>query len=289
MAYGQGDQFQTFLQLIYQAPLLTAEEETQLALRYREAGDITAAHTLVTSHMRLVVKTAREYKGYGLPMADVIQEGILGLMQAVKRYHPERGARLATYALWWIRAAIHEFILNTWSMVKIGTTQLKRRLFFKLRQNKSNLSPLSLEEANELAEKLGADTQTILEMDGRMSGKDDSLNRQMLDQGGEILNLIPDHRPNQEMRYLALEKNRLLVRLVAQGLQKLDPRERYIIENRLMTDAPKTLETLGEEMSVTRERIRQLEKRALEKLRTFFQSTPEGREMIPASILSGQV
>ncbi|MBF0153286.1 MAG: RNA polymerase factor sigma-32 [Magnetococcales bacterium] len=276
-----GSGFQDFLNRVHQAPFLTAEEEMDLAMRYRQSGDVDAAHQLVWSHLRLVVKTAREYMGYRIQLSELVQEGSLGLMHAVKRFDPQRGARLATYALWWIRAAIHEYILRAWSMVKVATTQIKRRLFFKLRQAKEGFAPLALDEAEELASRFHTDAATILEMDGRLAGGDESLNRPLLDDAsGEVQDLIPDLRPGQESVALAKEKRHILANMIQQGLERLDKRERQVIEERIMADQPATLEELGDKLSVSRERVRQLEVRAMKKLREFFTSAPEGVRLV---------
>ncbi|MEO5371998.1 MAG: RNA polymerase factor sigma-32 [Magnetococcus sp. DMHC-1] len=277
-----GSGFQNFLHRVHQAPVLTLEEETDLSERYRRQGDLDAAHQLVWSHLRLVVKTAREYLGYRLQLSELVQEGTLGLMHAVKRFDPHRGARLATYALWWIRAAIHEYILRAWSMVKIATTQVKRRLFFKLRQAKEGSAPLTREEAEELADRFQTDTSTILEMDSRLlGGGDESLNRPVLEGGhGEVQDLLPDLRPNQESVALAKEKQKILASMIQQALDRLDIRERQVVAERIMSDHPATLEELGEKLSISRERVRQLETRAMKKLREFFASAPEGVRLV---------
>lgn len=271
-----GHEFQRFLNAVRQAPMLSAEEERDLAQRFRTREELDAAHRLVFSHLRLVLKIAREYLGYRLPLPDLVQEGTLGLMQAVKRFDPDRGARLATYASWWIRASIHEFILRSWSLVKVATTQLKRRLFFKLRQAKEGLSPLTHDEATELATRLGADTATVLEMDGRLSGADASLNQSVLEDAGELLDRVPDHRPNQEQRLLGAEKARVLGTWLKEGLEELDPRERVIIEERFIADRAVTLEELGQRFGVSRERVRQLEQRALGKMRQMLDARHGG-------------
>ncbi|MEO5378632.1 MAG: RNA polymerase factor sigma-32 [Magnetococcus sp. DMHC-6] len=268
-----------FLQQALHAPILTAEEELQLAARLRDHNDVKAAHKLVASHLRLVFKIARDYQGYHLNLQDLIQEGTIGLMHAVKRFDPERGVRLSTYAVWWIRAAIHEFILNSWRMVKIATTQIKRQLFFKLRQSKSSLAPLTSEEADELALKFGTNRKNILEMDSRMNGFDSSLNQELVEDGGDLIHQIPDDRPNQEVAAISMQQQRLGTTLIRQGMQTLDPRERQVITERYLLPQPKTLEAIGTTLAVSRERVRQLEKRALEKMRLFFLQSPEGREL----------
>lgn len=274
--------FQDFLFRIHQAPMLSAEEEHELAVRYKRQQDVEAAHRLVFSHMRLVVKIAREYQGYRLGLPDLVQEGAIGLMRAVKRFDPYRGVRLATYAMWWIRATLHDFILQAWSMVKIGTTQIKRRLFFKLRQAKEDMAFLTYDEAVELAERFGTDPETILEMDSRLSQLDLSLNQPAVEGGGELLELTPDQRPGPEDQALAREHTVVLHTLLQQALAELDPREREIVRQRHMAETPVTLEALGETLGISRERVRQLEKRAMGKLRAFMATTPHARELTAA-------
>ncbi|MBF0371360.1 MAG: RNA polymerase factor sigma-32 [Magnetococcales bacterium] len=275
-----GSGFQKFLQQAMQAPILSAEEEYQLATRFQENDDREAAHKLVHSYLRLVLKISREYLNYRLNLPDLVQEGTVGLMHAVKKFDPKRGNRLATYAIWWIRAAIHDFILRSWRMVKIATTQLKRQLFFKLRQAKASLSPLNWDEAEELAQKFGTDPETILEVDGRMSGDDTSLNQPVLDDAGEMQDLIADQRPNQEYELLTSQQKELMGSLIQQGLDRLNPREQAIICERFLAEKPATLDVLAQRFSVSRERIRQIEKRSLEKLKAFFQTVPEARELV---------
>lgn len=280
VAFDNSSGFQKFLQQAMEAPILTAEEEFQLATRYREHDDVDAAHRLVHSYLRLVLKTAREYLNYQISLLDLVQEGTVGLMHAVKKFDPNRGARLATYAIWWIRATIHDFILRSWRMVKIATTQLKRKLFFKLRQSKASSELLSYEEAKELAEKFGTDAQTILEVDGRMAGGDVSLNQPVLDDTGEMIHLLEDQRPNQEYELLSTQQKELLSSLIEKGLARLNDREQIIVAERLLAEKAVTLEALSKRFSVSRERVRQIEKRALEKLREFFQSTPEAQDLV---------
>ncbi len=274
------DGFQRFVQQALEAPVLSADEELTLANRFKAQNDLEAAHKLVHSYLRLVLKTAREYRNYHLSLPDLVQEGTVGLMHAVKQFDPQRGNRLATYAIWWIRAAIHDFILRSWRMVKIATTQVKRQLFFKLRQTKASAAPLNRAEAEELARKFGTRVETILEVDARMVGADESLNQPLLEEGdGEWLEQIPDHRPNQEGALISRERQQWLNRLTQGGLATLSEREQQIVVARYLTENPQTLETLAQTLAISRERVRQLEKRALEKLRTFFMATPAGQEL----------
>ncbi|MBF0628415.1 MAG: RNA polymerase factor sigma-32 [Magnetococcales bacterium] len=269
----QGDLVR-YLGEINQFPILTPEEEFQLAVRYYEHADLQAAHRLVSSYLRYVVKIAKEYANYGLRLMDLVQEGSLGLMQAVKKFNPYKGFRLATYAIWWIRASIQEFILRSWSLVKIGTTAMQRKLFFSLRRHKSSIERLDRDEAMLLGQKLGAKTQEILDMDGRLVNRDDSLNRCVLEDGEELQNLIPDKRNNQEVALLATETANLNRRAAIDALRVLNDRERAIIAWRILDDTPLTLEEIGRKLGVSRERIRQLEQRALAKMRQALLPLP---------------
>ncbi|NGZ05212.1 MAG: sigma-70 family RNA polymerase sigma factor [Magnetococcales bacterium] len=277
-----GAGFRQFVQHAFQAPILTADEEFELASRYQQHNDLDAAHQLVHAYLRLVLKIAREYGNYHLHLPDLVQEGTVGLMHAVKKFNPTLGNRLASYAVWWIRAAIHEFILNSWRMVKIATTQLKRQLFFKLRQAKDSPLPLNWDEAQELAKKFGTDAATILEVDGRMSGGDASLNQSILDEDGEIIDLIPDQRPDQEHAVMVQEQDQRLRSMIRQGMSQLNPREQLIITHRFLTEKPTTLDALATALKISRERVRQIEKRALEKLKAFFVTIPDSRDLVIA-------
>jgi RNA polymerase sigma-32 factor len=256
-----------YLEKINTSPLLSQEEEFALAVRFRENQDLEAAHRLVSSYLRYVVKIAKEYQYYGMRVMDLIQEGSLGLMQAVKKFDPYKGFRLSTYAMWWIRSAIQEFILRSWSLVKIGTTTAQRKLFFKLRQSKKHIDQLDDVEAETIGNKLGVTTREVLEMDGRMSGRDDSLNRPAIEDGDEIQDMLPDHRANQERLLLESEQERIKRESVAKALASLKEREKSIITWRLLTEPPLTLEVIGEKLGISRERVRQLEKKSLEQMK----------------------
>ncbi|MBF0446621.1 MAG: RNA polymerase factor sigma-32 [Magnetococcales bacterium] len=272
--------FGKFVRQALQAPMLSPEQEYELAVRFQKKKDLEAAHRLVFSYLRYVLKIANEYRNYQLNFSDLVQEGTLGLMQAVKKFDPDRGNRLSTYAVWWIRASIHDFILRSWRMVKIATTQLKRQLFFKLRQEKKSMAPLQLEEAEELAEKFGTNAETILEFDSRMGGADTSLNQPVLDGSGEMINLIVDQRPNQELEMADQQQQMMMNRLIGVGMKNLTSREQLIISARFLSDNQETLDSLGEKLSVSRERVRQIEKAALEKLKRFFQNSQVGRDLV---------
>lgn len=269
-----------FWQQATQAPILSSEEEYSLAKRFREHDDLDAAHQLVHAYLRLVLKTAREYQNYRLNLADLVQEGTVGLMHAVQKFDPDRGNRLSTYAIWWIRAAIHDYILRSWRMVRIATTQIKRQLFFKLRQARSTLGPLNHEEAEELAVKFQTDVSTILDVDQRMAGADTSLNQPIHEGSADMIDLIADTRPDQEHRMLSDQQDEMRIALVQQGLESLSERERRIVTQRHFAEKQETLESLAQQYSISRERVRQIENRAVEKLRAFFLSVPESKELV---------
>ncbi len=261
-----------YLREIRQFPMLEGSEEFILAKRWREHGDTEAAHRLVTSHLRLVAKIAMGYRGYGLPVSELISEGNVGLMQAVKRFDPDRGFRLATYAMWWIRASIQEYVLHSWSLVKLGTTAAQKKLFFNLRKAKRQIKAiedgdLSPDQVRNLSEALGVTEQEVVDMNRRLSGPDRSLNAPLKDEaGGEWQDWLVDPRDDQET--VSLESDELEHRraLLAAAMGGLSARERRVIEARQLVDEPATLETLSAEFGVSRERVRQIEARALQKL-----------------------
>ncbi|ABK44823.1 RNA polymerase, sigma 32 subunit, RpoH [Magnetococcus marinus MC-1] len=282
--YKGENQLAGYMQQVDSYPMLSAEEEFELAVRYREQNDLEAAHKLVTSYLRYVASIAKEYQGYyGIKFMDLVQEGSVGLMQAVKRFDPHKGFRLATYAMWWIKASIQEFVLHHWSLVKIGTTAAQRKLFFNLRKSKDTLERLDATQAEEMGQRFGVSGEAVLEMDARLSGPDDSLNRCLVEGGEEIQNMLADSAPNQEMRLLASESERLQQQMIKQALSFLSEREQMIVRARIMCAEPVTLEVLGERLGVSRERIRQLETRALKKLRAFFEADGASLEdLMPA-------
>ena len=266
-----------YLAEIRKFPMLEPQEEYMLAKRWREHEDPQAAQKLITSHLRLVARVAMGYRGYGLPIGEIVSEGNVGLMQAVKRFEPERGFRLATYALWWIRASIQEYILRSWSLVKIGTTASQKKLFFNLRKAKSRISAyeegdLKPENVAAIAKSLGVSEQDVIDMNRRMSG-DASLNASVREEGeGEWQDWLVDESLDQE--YLLADREEADNRLVAlrQALDVLNPRERRIFEARRLSDDPITLEALSEEFGVSRERVRQIEVRAFEKVQAAVQA-----------------
>ena len=260
-----------YMNEIRRFPVLTPDEEFMMAKRYQEYADPQAAHRLVTSHLRLVAKVAMGYRGYGLPIGDVVSEGNIGLMQAVKRFDPDKGFRLATYAIWWIKASIQEYVLRSWSLVKMGTTANQKKLFFNLRKAKSKISALGEgdlrpDQVAIIATKLGVETSEVIEMNRRLGG-DSSLNVTMRDDGvAEWQDMLVDDTDNQEAMMVRSEESGNRHQALGQALSLLNVRERRIFEARRLLDAPLTLEALSEEFGVSRERIRQIEARAFEKV-----------------------
>lgn len=261
-----------YLDEIRRFPMLEPHEEYMLAKRWREHGDRVSAHKLVTSHLRLVAKIAMGYRGYGLPIAEVISEGNVGLMQAVKRFEPEKGFRLATYAMWWIKAAIQEYILRSWSLVKMGTTANQKKLFFNLRKAKSRISALDEgdmrpDQVKLIAKRLGVTEQDVIDMNRRLSG-DASLNAPIREDGdsGEWQDWLMDERDSQETTLAASEEMDNRRAALSDALEVLNDRERRIFQARRLADEPVTLEDLAVEFGVSRERVRQIEVRAFEKV-----------------------
>ena len=263
-----------YLSRIRSFPMLEKDEEYMLAKSWSERDDVEAAHKLVTSHLRLVAKIAMGYRGYGLPLSDLISEGNIGMMHAVKKFDPERGFRLATYAMWWIKASIQEYILRSWSLVKIGTTAAQKKLFFNLRRLKGKIDAidggeLKPEQVTYIADTLEVAETEVISMNQRMSGGDKSLNTPMasdIDGGGEWQDWIEDDRENQEVEFAEKEEFEAQYSVMREALESLNPREQRIIHARRLTEPALTLEDLSEEFNVSRERIRQIEVRAFEKL-----------------------
>jgi RNA polymerase sigma-32 factor len=266
------DGLRRYLQEISKFPVLEPSEELELSRRFREHGDISAAHRLVTSHLRLVAKVAFRYRGYGLPMGELISEGNIGMMQAVKKFEPDKGFRLSTYALWWVRAAFQEYILRSWSMVKVGTSAAQKRLFFNLRKLKNRIGAmgergLTNEQVSDIARILDVSKQEVVDMDSRMSGGDVYLNSAISADGdGEKMDLLIEPEQSQETVLLEREELQGKQALLATALTNLSERERDIIQRRRLKDEPDTLEDLSQIYNISRERVRQIEVRALEKL-----------------------
>ncbi|MFT8369098.1 RNA polymerase sigma factor RpoH [Acetobacter papayae] len=272
-----------YLQEIRKFPLLTPEEELSLSRRWKENGDTKAAHRLVTSHLRLVAKIAMGYRGYGLPINELISEGNIGMMQAVRRFDPEKGFRLATYAMWWIRAAIQEYILHSWSLVKMGTTAAQKKLFFNLRRLKGQMQAiddgdLRPEQVDKIARTLGVSEQDVVDMNRRMAAPDHSLNAPMrADQDSEWQDRLVDEQHNQEELYAESEEMSGRKALLASALETLNERERRIFNERRLKDDPSTLEDLAHEYGISRERVRQIEVRAFEKVQEAMKKEVEAR------------
>lgn len=271
-----------YLQEIRRFPMLTQKEEFTLAKQWTEQGDVEAAHKLVTSHLRLVAKIAMGYRGYGLPVGELISEGNIGMMQAVKRFDPDRGFRLATYAMWWIRAAIQEYILHSWSLVKIGTTAAQKKLFFNLRKIKGQLKAfedgdLAPETVSEIARRLDVPEHEVVNMNRRLAAPDHSLNAPLrIDGDGEWQDWLEDTSPNQETELAASEELTLRRQMLGTAMSNLNDRERHILTQRRLTEEPMTLEELSQIYKISRERVRQIEVRAFEKVQEMInkQATP---------------
>ena len=271
--------FSRYLREINSIPSLTKEEEFLLAKNYLENNDLEAAHKLVSSHLKLVAKIAMKYKNYGLPVTELVSEGNMGLMQAVKKYDPELGFRLSTYAMWWIKASIQEYVLKSWSLVKIGTTSAQKKLFFSLGKIKHRIvnsyaRAINAQDYKEMAEELGVSEKEVAQMDMRMSGPDISLNRPASreDDGMEVMELLPEQKPNQEIALLKKQDMSNKKLILAQGMQVLNEREAKILTARKLSDSPETLDSLSIAYNISKERIRQIETRAFEKLQTYVLS-----------------
>ena len=278
-----------YLEEIRRFPMLEPQDEFMLAKRWREHGDRDAAHKLVTSHLRLVAKIAMGYRGYGLPISEVISEGNVGLMQAVKRFEPEKGFRLATYAMWWIKAAIQEYILRSWSLVKMGTTANQKKLFFNLRKAKSKISALEEgdlrpDQVKLIAKRLGVTEQDVVDMNRRLGG-DVSLNAPIRDDGdsGEWQDWLVDEVSDQETRLVEDEESDNRRKALGEALSVLNDRERRIFEARRLADDPITLEDLAAEFGVSRERVRQIEVRAFEKVQRAVKNRIGAMEARPTT------
>ncbi len=261
-----------YLQEIRKFPMLEPKQEYQLAKSWREEEDTEAAHQLVTSHLRLVAKIAMGYRGYGLPLAELISEGNVGMMQAVKRFDPERGFRLATYAMWWIRAAIQEYILHSWSLVKMGTTAAQKKLFFNLRKLKNRIQSveeqhLSPEQVTKIATELNVPEQDVTSMNSRLASQDHSLNAPLrADSEGEWQDWLVDETESQETQFADREELDSRRGMLGDAMVALNKRERHILTERRLRENPRTLEELSQEYNISRERVRQIEVRAFEKL-----------------------
>ncbi len=277
-----------YLIQIKKFPILDAEEEYMLAKNWKETGNLKSAEKLVTSHLRLVAKIAMGYKGYGLPVNEMISEGNIGLMQAVKKFEPEKGFRLATYAMWWIKASIQEYILKSWSLVKIGTTTAQKKLFFNLKKIKNQISPktegdLKDEHVSEIAKKLDVSKDEVVSMNRRLSGKEHSLNAPIGEDGDQWQDWIVDKEMDQELKFAQNEEMEQRKDLLKDSIKVLNDREKEILYSRRLTDEPSTLEQLSKKYKISRERIRQIENKAFEKLQKHMLNSAKSKNILPAS------
>ena len=272
------DSVKKYMAEISKYPILSREEEYRLAVMYRKKEDLEAAKKLITSNLRFVIKIAYKYRNYGINLMELIQEGNLGLMQAVKKFDPTRGYRLITYAVWWIRAYIQSYIIKTWSLVKIGTTQAQKKLFYKLSSAKRKMELtnkiLSPEDYKTLAKELGVSGEAIAEMEQRMAGKDLSLDVEIREEGERAthLDFLADKLASQEEILTKIQEEEKIKRELDAALKSLEERERFIIENRILRDNPLTLEELGTKLNISRERVRQIENEALKKMKTILKN-----------------
>tara|TARA_Y100001970_G_scaffold289373_1_gene419528 strand:- start:4505 stop:5404 length:900 start_codon:yes stop_codon:yes gene_type:complete len=277
-----------YLAQIKKFPILDAEEEYMLAKNWKERGNLKSAHKLVTSHLRLVAKIAMGYRGYGLPMAEIISEGNVGLMQAVKKFNPDKGFRLATYAMWWIKASIQEYVLRSWSLVKMGTTAAQKKLFFNLKKAKRQIAPreegdLKKEQVEEISNKLNVKSEEVISMNRRMMGQEKSLNDPIKsDEKGEWQDWLVDKSLDQELFVSQKQELDEKKSLLYQSIKILNDRERKIIEERKLSENPKTLDELSKKYKISRERIRQIETRAFEKLQKAMLNSTKSKNLLTA-------
>ena len=277
-----------YLEQIKKFPMLAAEEEYMLAKNWRSTGNLKSAEKLVTSHLRLVAKIAMGYRGYGLPVSEMISEGNIGLMQAVKKFEPEKGFRLATYAMWWIKASIQEYILRSWSLVKIGTTTAQKKLFFNLKKLKNQISPrtegdLKNEHVKEIASRLDVSEDEVVSMNRRLSGKEQSLNAPIGEDGDEWQDWLVDKNMDQEVSFAQQEEMENRKDLLKDSISILNEREREILYSRRLTDDPLTLEDLSKKYKISRERIRQIENKAFEKLQKHMINSAKSKNLLTAN------
>ena len=277
-----------YLSQIKKFPMLDAEEEYMLAKNWKKTGHVKSAEKLVTSHLRLVAKIAMGYKGYGLPLNEMISEGNVGLMQAVKKFEPDKGFRLATYAMWWIKAAIQEYILRSWSLVKIGTTTAQKKLFFNLKKIKSQIAPdtegdLRNEDVKNIAERLDVSENEVVSMNRRLAGKEHSLNAPVGEDGDEWQDWVIDPDMDQELKLAQQEEMEKRKDLLSDSIKILNDREKEILYSRRLTDNPSTLEELSKKFKISRERIRQIENKAFEKLQKHMLNSAKSKNLLPAN------
>ncbi len=277
-----------YLAQIKKFPMLAAEEEYMLAKNWKTTGNVKSAEKLVTSHLRLVAKIAMGYKGYGLPINEMISEGNVGLMQAVKKFEPEKGFRLATYAMWWIRASIQEYVLRSWSLVKIGTTTAQKKLFFNLKKIKNQIAPksegdLRPEHVDEIANKLDVSKDEVISMNRRLSGKEFSLNAKVGEDGDEWQDWLIDKELDHDLKFANQEEMEQRKDLLKNSIKILNDREREILQSRRLNDEPTTLEDLSQKYKISRERIRQIENKAFEKLQKHMLISAQSKNLLPVN------
>ena len=277
-----------YLAQIKKFPMLDAEEEYMLAKNWKTTGNLKSAEKLVTSHLRLVAKIAMGYKGYGMPVNEMISEGNVGLMKAVKKFEPEKGFRLATYAMWWIKASIQEYILRSWSLVKIGTTTAQKKLFFNLKKIKNQIAPKSEgdlrdEHVTEIAKKLDVNKDEVVSMNRRLSGKEHSLNAPIGEDGDEWQDWVVDKEMDQELKFAQKEEMSQRKDLLKDSIKILNDREKEILYARRLNDKPTTLENLSKKYKISRERIRQIENKAFEKVQKHMLNAAKSRNLLPAN------
>ena len=277
-----------YLAQIKKFPMLDSEEEYMLAKNWKTTGNLKSAEKLVTSHLRLVAKIAMGYKGYGLPVNEMISEGNVGLMQAVKKFEPEKGFRLATYAMWWIKAAIQEYILRSWSLVKIGTTTAQKKLFFNLKKIKNQIAPRSEgdlrdEHVSEIAQKLNVKKDEVVSMNRRLSGKESSLNAPIGEDGDEWQDWLMDKGMDQELKFAQKEEMDQRKDLLKDSIKILNDREKEILYARRLNDDPITLEDLSKKYKISRERIRQIENKAFEKVQKHMLNSARSKNLLPVN------
>ena len=277
-----------YLAQIKKFPMLDAEEEYMLAKNWKTTGNLKSAEKLVTSHLRLVAKIAMGYKGYGMPVNEMISEGNVGLMKAVKKFEPEKGFRLATYAMWWIKASIQEYILRSWSLVKIGTTTAQKKLFFNLKKIKNQIAPrsegdLKDEHVAEIAKKLDVNKDEVVSMNRRLSGKEHSLNAPIGEDGDKWQDWVVDKEMDQELKFAQKEEMNQRKDLLKDSIKILNDREKEILYARRLNDKPTTLENLSKKYKISRERIRQIENKAFEKVQKHMLNAAKSRNLLPAN------
>ena len=277
-----------YLVRIKKFPMLDSEEEYMLAKRWRDRDDLKSAEKLVTSHLRLVAKIAMGYRGYGLPVGELVSEGNIGLMKAVKKFDPEKGFKLATYAMWWIKASIQEYILRSWSLVKIGTTSAQKKLFFNLKKIKNKIAPksegdLSKEHVDEIADRLNVSNEDVISMNRRLSGREKSLNDLIGEDGDEWQDWLTDKSMDQELKTSQNQEFKQKQNLFEESIHILNDREKEILYARRLSEEPTTLDELSKKYKISRERIRQIENKAFEKLQKCMLNAAKSKNLLPAS------